>query len=734
MANMVNRDDTVWLGKVEIEPNCPIIAGEVNTWKIIYTVGRYGIDNGGRLKLVWKFPSNWGVPQWENPKKENYITVKSTKKVNFSFQYDPKGYYRPWLKALTIEVINGYLSEGDMVTITLGDQLYGSPGSRAQTFYQNDFYFRLLVDCFESSKFKEIPNQPIIPVVSSRFERLKLIATSDVSPGEKINKITIKAEDKWGNIVQDYVDNVLLQFVPGIGNFKRSIAFSQSDKGVVELRDVQIDQEGIYRLIATENKLKSHVLSNPIRCLEKKNDTERLCWGDFHAQNKSTLGMGTDEEYFEYAKKVGSVDVSALQGNDFHLSPESWQKLKKSVNSLYKPGEFVTYLGYEWSGNTSAGGDHNVYYLDDSIPIHRSSHWQLEDKSDEINDRYPVEELYNELRDKKAMVIPHIGGRRAILDYLSKEDEQIVPVIEICSVHGRFEWFLHEAFQKNLIVGVVGNSDDHTCRPGASYPTSVSLNCKNGLTGFYCKDLTREGVWNAIKSRHCYATTGERIILEFSGNGRPMGSVFDIFEPLTMQVNVIGTSQIEKVEIVKDTQVLYSHPLFKRNNIKKNEIRILWGGARITSRGRHTNWDGKLEIRNTKLVNVQEVAFDNPKEGIKNWDDNGIEWSSNTSGDVDGLILKYKDSKNALFRFISKPISFKFTVDELENEGEIIKYCGGVNQHVKIDRIYERPDITQVRFEYTDHDIKKGLNRYYVRVTQENQEMAWSSPIYATLK
>ena len=59
--------------------------------------------------------------------------------------------------------------------------------------------------------------------------------------------------------------------------------------------------------------------------------------------------------------------------------------------------EFVTILGYEWSGNTPAGGDHNVYYFDESIPIHRSSHWHLEDKSDEENDRYPIKELYDEL-------------------------------------------------------------------------------------------------------------------------------------------------------------------------------------------------------------------------------------------------------------------------------------------------------------------------------------------------
>jgi len=729
---MTDRENQVWLGKVEVSPNCPIIAGEMNTWKITYTVGRYGVDNGGRLKFVWKHPSNWGVPQWENPKGENYLTVKSTKNVNFTFSYDSKGYYRPWLKALTIQVKNSYLSEGDKVTIILGDKSFGSPGTRAQTFYQDDFYFRLLVDCFESSEFKEIPNQKIIPIVSSKIERLKVIAPSDTAPNERLKKITIKAEDKWGNIVRDYSGKITIKSVPEIQNLKKEISVRSLDKGFTEIKNVQISQEGIYRIIAIDENTKIKAISNPIKCSLKKNGSKRLYWGDFHAQDKSTLGMGTDKEYFEYAQKIGSVDVTALQGNDFHLSTESWEELKKSVNDHYQRGEFVTILGYEWSGNTSAGGDHNVYYFDESIPIHRSSHWQLRDKSDEMNDRYPVRELYDELRNKKAIIVPHIGGRRAILDYLTEKDSDLVPVIEICSVHGRFEWFLHEAFKKNLIVGVVGNSDDHTCRPGASYPTTLSLNCRNGLTGFYCEELTKESIWEALKSRQCYATTGERIILEFSANGKPMGSVFDVSKPPIMKVSVIGTDQIEKVEIVKDNDVVYSHAIFEKNDAKKNEFRILWGGARITSRRRHTKWDGKLEIHGTKFVDVKEIAFDNPREGITSRTDSEIEWISNTSGDVDGLIIKYKEGENVSFKFTSEPITFNFSENEFKMN-EIIKHCGGINQHVKIEKVYKKPDINNVHFEFTDFNMQKGLNRYYVRVTQENQEMAWSSPIYVTL-
>jgi hypothetical protein len=34
------------------------------------------------------------------------------------------------------------------------------------------------------------------------------------------------------------------------------------------------------------------------------------------------------------------------------------------------------------------------------------------------------------------------------------------------------------------------------------------------------------------------------------------------------------------------------------------------------------------------------------------------------------------------------------------------------------------------RFEYTDGEVKPGVNPYWIRVIQSDLEMAWSSPIF----
>jgi hypothetical protein len=712
---------------VDIDSCTPIIAGEYGTWRITYTAGKYGIENGGRIKIVWRLPSDWGIPQWTNPSAPNYITVMSTSNASFDLEhYARKGHYRPWLRSLVVSLRDGYLKEGDKITITLGDRSGGSPGSLAQTFYQRDFYFRVLVECFETNVFKEVPDQPVIPVVAGPATRLKVIGPSQVAPGEDFCLI-VKAEDKWGNVADTYKGAVDLTSSGAVNGLPRQCIFDDTSLGFVHVNGVSFLQEGVFSIRAHDQISCFEAISNPIECIPKS--SPRLTWGDLHAQTGSTVGMGTESEYFDYARDVAGVQVSSIEGNDFDLSCQGWEDLKRAASEKYVPGEFVAFLGYEWSGNTPGGGDHCVYYIDEDIPIHRTTHWKLQDKSDEHNDRYPVRELYNELKDKRAFLIPHIGGRRASLEYLTPDDQDLVPVIEIASVHGRFEWFLHEAFDKGLIVGVVGDSDDHTCRPGAAYPTKVSTNCRGSLTGIYARELTREGIWEALKARRCYATTGDRIILKFSANGRLMGSTIDTSLPPTLDIEVIGTGPIEKVEILRGKEVACSRAFPDNARFALDAFKITWGGARSTLRPRYSDWNGHLSIEDGRFTSVKQIAFKNPKQGIKNWDSDRIEWESSTCGDWHGLVVGVDHSLNTLVKFVSEPASFTFPVSNIFGQ-DIYVDAGKVGQFVNISRVPSEKGPSHTKFSFVDKNIKKGLNPYYVRVTQEDGEMAWSSPIY----
>jgi len=45
-----------------------------------------------------------------------------------------------------------------------------------------------------------------------------------------------------------------------------------------------------------------------------------------------------------------------------------------------------------------------------------------------------------------------------------------------------------------------------------------------GVTGVYATDLTREAIFEALRERRTYGTTGDRIIVDWRLDGHPMGS------------------------------------------------------------------------------------------------------------------------------------------------------------------------------------------------------------------
>ena len=69
-------------------------------------------------------------------------------------RFDPKGNIRPWDRTLSIKVVRGYLRAGDRITIRLGDPRQGSPGMRLQTFCEDSFEFRVLVDPIATFNFQ----------------------------------------------------------------------------------------------------------------------------------------------------------------------------------------------------------------------------------------------------------------------------------------------------------------------------------------------------------------------------------------------------------------------------------------------------------------------------------------------------------------------------------------------------------------------------------------------------
>src|SRR5690348_2062566 len=155
--------DPTFVGRAWLTPAAEVVAGGWGTWTFTYEVGAYGYDERARLKIATRFASDWGPPQFTEPRARNYTTVRLETKsptAVASIAFEPRGMVRPWFKCLVVSVADGSLSPGDRIHVTLGDTTDGGPGSRAQTFRERGSEFRVFVDPFGTELYTPLPNSP----------------------------------------------------------------------------------------------------------------------------------------------------------------------------------------------------------------------------------------------------------------------------------------------------------------------------------------------------------------------------------------------------------------------------------------------------------------------------------------------------------------------------------------------------------------------------------------------
>jgi hypothetical protein len=717
------------VGHATISPTDEVVAGSYGSWKITLTVGQHGIDDGGRVLIARRLVSNWGLPQFDRPGEAEYTSVSTSAQARLRAHYDPRAWVRPGKAAVVVDVHDGALAPGDDLVVTFGDTRFGSPGSQAQSFRQEHYGFRVLVDAFGTGQFVRVPSSPTLRIIGGPAVRLRVRAPSEVAADEDFSA-TLVAEDRWGNPADGYEGRVRLSMASAGAGISLWHTFQPVERGSHRFRGIMLSQPGIHHIVAREVSGQLQATSNPIVC-SRTASSPRLFWGDVHGQTESTVGTGTVDEYFTFGRDVAALDFISHCGNDFQITREHWRETKDAVRRHYEPGRYVTFLAYEWSGNTPAGGDHNVYYKGDDGPLHRSSHWQLADHADVGDDRYPISELHSTLRGRDdVMIIPHVGGRQANLDFY---DPAHSPLIEITSVHGVFEWFADDALRRGLRVGFIANSDDHTGRPGASYPSGsdVHFSMRGGLVAVYAEELTREALWEAFWARRCYGTTGERIILRVTCDGHPMGSKYAATSPPLIEAEVIGTGPLESVELRRGLQTVYTHPLTEPQPGERRFLRVIWEGARVRWRRRPTKWDGSLSLDQGRILSVEPFAFDNPSEGITAHTEREVCWRSSTAGDPDGLFLDVDAPDEAVVAFRSGPASFSFRLADVAS-GPLAVDAGGVGQRVTADWRSQAERPTAARFTYRDESRPQGTSAYWLRVIQRDGAMAWSSPIYVS--
>ena len=93
-------------------------------------------------------------------------------------------------------------------------------------------------------------------------------------------------------------------------------------------------------------------------------------------------------------------------------------------------------------------------------------------------------------------------------------------------------------------MGTIASSDNHFARPGRE---------AYGVMAVYAPELTREAVFDALRRRRTYGTTGCHLLLDFALNGTPMGGEVGL-EPgqaAHLTGRVVGSAPIRFLEVLR---------------------------------------------------------------------------------------------------------------------------------------------------------------------------------------
>lgn len=301
----------------------------------------------------------------------------------------------------------------------------------------------------------------------------------------------------------------------------------------------------------------------PLEELEGIAEPLNCYYGDLHGHTWMSDGMGDVDEYFAIRRDYYQDDFASLTDHDTFVGksilPTEFEYQKEITDHFNADGKFATLFGQEYTTlRPPRGIGHKcIYSVDKRIPLFDHEYAGY-DTSAKLNEA---------VKKWGALIAPHHTGWTGT-DW-DNADPEIQTFVEIVSNHGRFEFmgnrpiphrggmkghFLQDALAMGLRFGIVGGSDNH----GLIWHHGMARKRDSYRTGLACvlaPNLTRASVFDALRRRRVFGTTGIKPRLDFRVNGHLMGEEIAVSKaPISVVAMVSARERIKWMTIVKNNE------------------------------------------------------------------------------------------------------------------------------------------------------------------------------------
>ena len=564
-------------GRASITPSLAT-AGQTGQWEIRYTVGEAGIKQGGSIRIT---SPRKGLDRWDLGKVLAFCDNPGIHLEVVTEKAYPPSTHHSHYAAVDVIVYGGDLIKGEEIRVVMGALGGYVSGrfvqARAQT-HASQTQFDVYVDHQGNGRFSrektregvyhKVPGKLDMVVAPGEAAGIRVTVRPSPGPGKGMIGVA-SVEDVYENPIVDRPFDLALFVEDGEIEIPKRLRKPARRPGAT----FAVGGTGTHtgRVGASCWRHGIYGVSNPV-VPDFARDWQTVYFGDLHVMTGSAGNLhmdGSTEGALQYARDVFGLDFTSVTNS---VSPARWAEDRDLFEDYNRDHEFVTIPAYE---NGLRTGHKNVYF-----PRRYES----------VQGARTADLLWEALADRECTVISHHTNCPSETDPeqawgpldISTVNPRYERLIEICQNRGSFEMdevggevslggygsSIRNVLATGLRLGFVGGTDSHRGRPGSPLSNQSGLDARElvtgGITAVFCRELTREAVWEALMARRCYAATSVRILLDFEVNGLSMGQERRVtaanrkrFAARSVTVRASGVRPLDRVVIVRNGEEVH---------------------------------------------------------------------------------------------------------------------------------------------------------------------------------
>ncbi len=237
---------------------------------------------------------------------------------------------------------------------------------------------------------------------------------------------------------------------------------------------------------------------------------------------------------------------------------------------------------------------------------------------------------------------------------------------------------------------------------------------------------TRASIWQALRERRCYATTGARILLDVSVGDAAMGGTARVQTAVPVRCRVTGTAPIERVELRRGMQIA---GVFRPGTLggQPQGLRLSWSGIHPRRRYARMTWRASLQATGIDLAQIEAAGGG---VAISAASDGSLVIQSHTQGEERALWLPLIAGEQASVSFAAEHAALEWRAGW--PEARTLTRTGSVWAEVIAAPWAALPAVSEAAAEWLDTPTP-GRHAYWLKVVQADGQMALSSPVYVEI-